>query len=176
MTSKTCSRCICVTMADCMHVGRPLQTLTPTLLELRCAFGKSLAHLRDRTQIRAAWSTGRHRLARTQVCRKPRHQTVRAQAATAEADVVVVGGGIIGLSVAFQLLNHASRPSVALLERKVPCSGATGAGKLHMRCQAFSAATCSKNVARNEPCHQHFGSIHSQLHLCKPPAVKLTGM
>ena len=51
------------------------------------------------------------------------------QAITSEVDVAVIGGGIIGLCVAFQLLCHASKPSVALVERQVPCSGATGAGK-----------------------------------------------
>ena len=50
------------------------------------------------------------------------------RATTSEVDVVVIGGGIIGLCVAFQLLCHSSKPSVALVERQVPCSGATGAG------------------------------------------------
>ena len=51
-----------------------------------------------------------------------------SQATTSEVDVAVVGGGIVGLSVALELLSHASKPSVALVEREVPCSGATGAG------------------------------------------------
>lgn len=49
---------------------------------------------------------------------------------TVEADVAVVGGGIIGLWVALQLLHHPSQPSVALVERQLPCSGATGAGSV----------------------------------------------
>lgn len=49
---------------------------------------------------------------------------------TVEADVAVVGGGIIGLWVALQLLHHPSQPSVALVERQLPCSGATGAGSI----------------------------------------------
>ena len=47
---------------------------------------------------------------------------------TVEMDVAVVGGGIIGLWVALQLLHHPTQPSVALIERELPCSGATGAG------------------------------------------------
>lgn len=44
-------------------------------------------------------------------------------------DVVVVGAGIIGLSIARQLL-IASDLSVAVVDAHVPCSGATGAGAL----------------------------------------------
>lgn len=44
-------------------------------------------------------------------------------------DVVVVGAGIIGLSIARQLLNG-SDLSVAVVDAAVPCSGATGAGAL----------------------------------------------
>lgn len=51
-----------------------------------------------------------------------------ARATAAEFDYAVIGGGIIGLCVALELLKHASQPSVALLERRLPCSGATGAG------------------------------------------------
>ncbi|XP_031406472.1 uncharacterized protein LOC116215050 [Punica granatum] len=43
-------------------------------------------------------------------------------------DVVVVGAGIIGLSIARQLLLE-SDLSVAVIDRAVPCSGATGAGQ-----------------------------------------------
>ncbi|KAJ0573899.1 putative FAD dependent oxidoreductase, FAD/NAD(P)-binding domain superfamily [Helianthus annuus] len=43
-------------------------------------------------------------------------------------DVVVVGAGIIGLSIARQLLNG-SDLSVAVVDAAVPCSGATGAGQ-----------------------------------------------
>lgn len=44
-------------------------------------------------------------------------------------DVVVVGAGIIGLSIARQLL-IGSHLSVAVVDAAVPCSGATGAGAL----------------------------------------------
>lgn len=58
----------------------------------------------------------------------PRAQ-IAAQAVATEVDVAVIGGGIIGLCVALELLSHASHLSVALIERQVPCSGATGAGQ-----------------------------------------------
>ncbi|KAF3435126.1 hypothetical protein FNV43_RR22213 [Rhamnella rubrinervis] len=44
-------------------------------------------------------------------------------------DVVVIGAGIIGLSIARQLL-LGSDLSVAVVDKAVPCSGATGAGSL----------------------------------------------
>ncbi|XP_042507413.1 glycine oxidase isoform X2 [Macadamia integrifolia] len=43
-------------------------------------------------------------------------------------DVVIVGAGIIGLTIARQLL-HESDLSVALVDAAVPCAGATGAGQ-----------------------------------------------
>uniref|UniRef100_A0A2N9GHQ9 FAD dependent oxidoreductase domain-containing protein n=1 Tax=Fagus sylvatica TaxID=28930 RepID=A0A2N9GHQ9_FAGSY len=42
-------------------------------------------------------------------------------------DVVIIGAGIIGLTIARQLL-IGSELSVAVVEKAVPCSGATGAG------------------------------------------------
>lgn len=42
-------------------------------------------------------------------------------------DVVIVGAGIIGLSIARQFLLE-SDLSVAVVDRAAPCSGATGAG------------------------------------------------
>lgn len=42
-------------------------------------------------------------------------------------DVIVVGAGIIGLTVARQFLMD-SDLSVAIVDKGVPCSGATGAG------------------------------------------------
>ena len=46
-------------------------------------------------------------------------------------DVVIIGAGIIGLSIARQFLLH-SDLSVAVVDKEVPCSGATGAGKILM--------------------------------------------
>ncbi|GKV35930.1 hypothetical protein SLEP1_g44129 [Rubroshorea leprosula] len=45
-------------------------------------------------------------------------------------DVVIVGAGIIGLTIARQFL-IGSDLSVAVVDKAVPCSGATGAGKQH---------------------------------------------
>jgi len=44
-----------------------------------------------------------------------------------EYDVVIVGAGIIGLTIARHFL-ISSDLSVAIIDKKVPCSGATGAG------------------------------------------------
>ncbi|KAK4268159.1 hypothetical protein QN277_024848 [Acacia crassicarpa] len=54
---------------------------------------------------------------------------IRPISASHEAfDVVVIGAGIIGLSIARQLLIE-SDLSVAVVDKAVPCSGATGAGQ-----------------------------------------------
>ncbi|ESQ32469.1 hypothetical protein EUTSA_v10004189mg [Eutrema salsugineum] len=63
--------------------------------------------------------------------RKTRHvasPSLRVTASRSSFDVVVVGGGIIGLTIARQLLNG-SDLSVAVVDKAVPCSGATGAGQ-----------------------------------------------
>lgn len=44
-------------------------------------------------------------------------------------DVVIVGAGMIGLTIARQFL-IGSNLSVAVVDKDVPCSGATGAGNL----------------------------------------------
>ena len=44
-------------------------------------------------------------------------------------DVVIIGAGIIGLTIARQFL-IGSDLSVAVVDKGIPCSGATGAGKL----------------------------------------------
>lgn len=59
-------------------------------------------------------------------------------------DVVIVGAGIIGLTIARQFLMD-SELSVAIVDKSVPCSGATGAGTplyafLHII--IFSVASC----------------------------------
>lgn len=45
-------------------------------------------------------------------------------------DVVIVGAGIIGLTIARQFLMGSEDLSVAIVDKAVPCSGATGAGNL----------------------------------------------
>lgn len=46
-------------------------------------------------------------------------------------DVVIVGAGIIGLTIARQFLLH-SNLSVGVVDAAVPCAGATGAGQGHI--------------------------------------------
>jgi len=53
--------------------------------------------------------------------------SLRVTASRSSFDVVVVGGGIIGLTIARQFLTG-SDLSVAVVDKAVPCSGATGAG------------------------------------------------
>jgi NAD(P)H-nitrite reductase large subunit len=44
----------------------------------------------------------------------------------AVADVVIIGSGISGASIAFGLLEAGTRESVVMLEAREACSGATG--------------------------------------------------
>ncbi|KAL1207503.1 hypothetical protein V5N11_007095 [Cardamine amara subsp. amara] len=63
--------------------------------------------------------------------RKTQHRpspSLRVTASNNSFDVVVVGGGIIGLTIARQFLTS-SDLSVAVVDKAVPCSGATGAGQ-----------------------------------------------
>ncbi|KFK31319.1 hypothetical protein AALP_AA6G097200 [Arabis alpina] len=57
-----------------------------------------------------------------------RHGSLRVTASRNSFDVVVVGGGIIGLTIARQFLTG-SDLSVAVVDKAIPCSGATGAGQ-----------------------------------------------
>lgn len=62
--------------------------------------------------------------------RRPSARSVRLAAAQdLEVDVAIVGAGVIGLCAALALLQADRQLSVALLDRQVPCSGATGAGQ-----------------------------------------------
>ncbi|KAK1434737.1 hypothetical protein QVD17_00487 [Tagetes erecta] len=60
--------------------------------------------------------------------RRKKLAAVRMSSDSHSYDVVVVGAGIIGLTIARQLLNG-SDLSVAVVDAAVPCSGATGAGQ-----------------------------------------------
>jgi glycine/D-amino acid oxidase-like deaminating enzyme len=51
----------------------------------------------------------------------------RTAAVTDEVDVAIIGTGIIGLCIAKKLLED-TQWSVAALDQKAPCAGATGAG------------------------------------------------
>lgn len=54
-----------------------------------------------------------------------------SEAQTHSFDVVIIGAGIIGLTIARQFLLE-SNLSVAVVDAAVPCSGATGAGCVHL--------------------------------------------
>ncbi|MFS7944967.1 putative FAD dependent oxidoreductase, FAD/NAD(P)-binding domain superfamily [Helianthus anomalus] len=80
--------------------------------------------------------SGRHMIDRTSLSTSPKNYrrekvaAVRMSSTVSDShsyDVVVIGAGIIGLSIARQLLN-VSDLSVAVVDAAVPCSGATGAG------------------------------------------------
>lgn len=67
-------------------------------------------------------------------CGRARRRLAAAAAAAAPAagdldvDVCILGAGILGLCSALVLLREDEHLKVALLDREVPCSGATGAG------------------------------------------------
>ncbi|KAI0369882.1 FAD dependent oxidoreductase [Pilatotrama ljubarskyi] len=48
------------------------------------------------------------------------------------ADVVIVGSGITGTSVAYNILRHESQPKIVMLEARDVCSGATGRNGGHI--------------------------------------------
>lgn len=47
-------------------------------------------------------------------------------------DIVIIGGGITGVSCAFHILQQDSTKSVAILERRQLCGGATGRNGGHL--------------------------------------------
>ena len=59
------------------------------------------------------------------------HRTTSELPAT--ADIVVVGSGITGASIAFNLLERSSQLSVLMLEARTACSGATGRNGGHTK-------------------------------------------
>jgi len=121
----------------------------------------------------AALNHGQGRRPPSHGCR-PKHRTyqlhpraqVGAQAAATEVDVAVIGGGIIGLCVALELLSHASHLSVALIERQVPCSGATGAGATIycFVCGPASLRTCCHSFVLHPLCLLAFWQAACVLH------------
>ncbi|MCJ1475650.1 hypothetical protein MMC13_004313 [Lambiella insularis] len=51
--------------------------------------------------------------------------------------VVVIGSGITGSSIAYNLVSQSSPPSVLLLEARAACSGATGRNGGHTKCATY---------------------------------------
>lgn len=83
-----------------------------------------------RTPAGVLAQASRHQHAR-HFCPRNKHVTAAVPGAglAVEVDVAVIGAGIIGLLATRQLL-LSSDASVALLDVKQPCAGATGAGEL----------------------------------------------
>ena len=52
-------------------------------------------------------------------------------------DVLIIGSGITGASLAYNILNQSSPPSVLLLEARTTCSGATGRNGGHTKHAAY---------------------------------------
>jgi FAD dependent oxidoreductase len=84
---------------------------------------------------------------RLPACRSCAH----SGSADVTVDVVVVGAGIVGLSTAATLLRQQDPPlSVAVVDRKVPCAGATGAGG--SQCNHSWPACCLHRDAEERTC------------------------
>ena len=133
----------CVLFVYCAYLGaqmRGLCALCPYHIKLRSVHSIFASTCRRRVRVQKTGFQPRARFQRACLIRiQPRQQRLRkqsskkvplCQATTTEVDVAVIGGGIIGLCVALELLCHASKPSVALVERQEPCAGATGAGMI----------------------------------------------
>lgn len=110
--------------AGALEKTRPHLPLEPATLPR--AYVDCRARLRPRKLWRAEVSSAKFRGT------APLCSAAAAAAKRGEYDVVIVGAGIIGLTVARQFL-IGSDLSVAVVDARVPCSGATGAGKLSGR-------------------------------------------
>ena len=53
------------------------------------------------------------------------------------ASVVIIGSGITGSSLAYNIVSRPSPPSVVLLEARTACSGATGRNGGHTKCASY---------------------------------------
>ncbi|XP_042416755.1 glycine oxidase-like isoform X2 [Zingiber officinale] len=103
-------------------IARPSPNPNPSILFLRAS--SSVRRISSFAASRFPFDRWRSR---------PRFRAAPPRSADAslpksEHDVVVVGAGIIGLTIARQIL-VASDLSVAVVDAAVPCSGATGAGQ-----------------------------------------------
>ena len=52
-------------------------------------------------------------------------------------DILIIGSGITGSSIAYSILSQPSPPSVLLLEARTACSGATGRNGGHTKCASY---------------------------------------
>lgn len=70
-----------------------------------------------------------------------------------EADVVIIGSGISGTSIAWHLLKEANRTTplrIAMLEARQACSGATGRNGGHIRPSSYSEYAGAKEAVTQE--------------------------
>lgn len=70
-----------------------------------------------------------------------------------EADVVIIGSGISGTSIAWHLLKEANKTSplrIAMLEARQACSGATGRNGGHIRPSSYSEYAGAKEAVSQE--------------------------
>lgn len=70
-----------------------------------------------------------------------------------EADVVIIGSGISGTSIAWHLLKEANRTTplrIAMLEARQACSGATGRNGGHIRPSSYSEYAGAKEAVSQD--------------------------
>ncbi|KAK4768505.1 hypothetical protein SAY87_003646 [Trapa incisa] len=107
----------------------PISTNYAAYSQSSCPVSLALRSSLFRCRIPGSFSAKKLRLPRPESAPSmKRLKAVSASASHHSFDVVVVGAGIIGLSIARQFLLE-SDLSIAVVDRAVPCSGATGAGQ-----------------------------------------------
>lgn len=82
----------------------------------------------------------------------PPLQGVAAQLPS-EADIVIIGSGISGTSIAWHLLKGANRTTplrIAMLEARQACSGATGRNGDHVRPSSYAEYAGAKDAVTHE--------------------------
>ncbi|KUI55502.1 putative oxidoreductase OrdL [Cytospora mali] len=65
------------------------------------------------------------------------------------SDVVIIGAGLSGVSVAYHLSNAPSPPSILLLEARQTCSGATGRNGGHVKAKTVTLMNLAKAFGRD---------------------------